>query len=58
MFKKNTSGDNSSKGNMDINFNDIIKNPAFEVFIGIVAAYALFKAGQFVYKKFKHSGSD
>ena len=58
LFKKNTSGDNSSKGNMDINFNDIIKNPAFEVFIGIVAAYALFKAGQFVYKKFKHSGSD
>ena len=43
---------------MDISFDDIIKNPAFEIFVGIVAAYALFKVGEYAYKKFKNSGGD
>ena len=43
---------------MDIDFNAILKNPAFEVFLGIIAAYAVFKIGQFAYKKFKKSGGD
>lgn len=36
---------------------DIVSNPAFEIFVGIIAAYALFKAGEFAYKKFKNSGA-
>ena len=43
---------------MDISFDDIVKNPAFEIFVGIVAAYALFKVGEYAYKKFKNSGGD
>ena len=59
LFKQSTSESSDSKSlNLDISFDDIIKNPAFEIFIGIIAAYALFKAGQFAYKKFKNSGGD
>ena len=59
LFKQSTSeSSNSKSANLDISLDDIIKNPAFEIFIGIIAAYALFKAGQFAYKKFKNSGSD
>ena len=59
LFKQSTSESSDTKsGNMDISFDDIVKNPAFEIFVGIVAAYALFKVGEFAYKKFKNSGSD
>ena len=59
LFKQSTSESSDSKSlNLDVSFDDIIKNPAFEIFIGIIAAYALFKAGQFAYKKFKNSGGD
>lgn len=58
LISKNTSGKGSSKLNMDISWDEIINNPAVEILIGIIAAYALFKAGEFAYKKFKNSGSD
>ena len=59
LFKQSTSESSDTKsGNMDISFDDIVKNPAFEIFVGIVAAYALFKAGEYAYKKFKNSGGD
>ena len=59
LFKQSTSEESDTKsGNMDISFDDIIKNPAFEIFVGIVAAYALFKVGEYAYKKFKNSGGD
>jgi len=61
LFKKNTSSGDSTKtesSKLDISWDDIVKNPAFEIFVGIIAAYALFKAGEFAYKKFKNSGGD
>ena len=58
LFKKDTSGSKSSVGNMDISLDDIVNNPAFKVFIGIVATYTVIKVGQYAYKKFKDSGSD
>ena len=58
LFKQSTSESGDKSLNLDISFDDIIKNPAFEIFVGIIAAYALFKAGQFAYKKFKNSGGD
>lgn len=59
LFKQSTSESSDTKsGNMDISFDDIVKNPAFEIFVGIVAAYALFKVGEYAYKKFKNSGGD
>ena len=59
LFKQSTSeGSDTKSGNLDISFDDIVKNPAFEIFVGIVAAYALFKAGEYAYKKFKNSGGD
>tara|TARA_B100000963_G_scaffold360066_1_gene389597 strand:- start:3117 stop:4034 length:918 start_codon:yes stop_codon:yes gene_type:complete len=59
LFKQSTSESSDKKSaNLDISLDDIIKNPAFEIFIGIVAAYALFKAGEYAYKKFKNSGGD
>ena len=58
LFKQSTSESDDKSLNLDISFDDIIKNPAFEIFVGIIAAYALFKVGQIAYKKFKNSGSD
>ena len=59
LFKKNTSGETTVEGGMKApSFEEIVSNPAFEIFMGIIAAYALFKVGEFAYKKFKNSGSD
>ena len=61
----NSSGTNTGGGGTTVeggvkvpSVEDIMSNPAFEIFVGIIAAYALFKAGEFAYKKFKNSGGD
>ena len=55
LFKQGTSESGDKSLNLDISFDDIIKNPAFEIFVGIIAA-ALGKAGQFAYKNLKIAG--
>ena len=60
LFKKNINN-NSNKGTTNIpgsdikppSFEEIMNNPASQILIGIIATYAIFKVGEFGYKKLK-----
>lgn len=57
LFKKDISSKSSNTDEKkDLpTLNDIISNPAFEIFVGLISAYILFKGGEWAYKKLKSS---